>query len=315
MREKHAKATKPKPTKKPKLRSAPVPKALTERRKSTRPPPTPKEMQWQRDTFVHTFFKKGAEFTEELLTENDRLRKHTRELETDNAMLRSQLASDEAIRDLLKRIDKLEREKGALLSHITEAEAVSTRFTSRYSEMEDELATLANLYVASYQLHSTLNLRRVLKHLQELLQQLVGARTHAIYMSDPSAKELVLVASEGIDPKRMARLAIVRDELSAPMVERAFLTGVDVIKGGPLAKAGEGDPAAIVPMRFDDRIVGVIVVYSVFEQKPAFLPVDLELFKMLSAHAACALTGAFLFAAARGELPRPSDLLAAANGS
>ncbi len=133
-------------------------------------------------------------------------------------------------------------------------------------------------------------------------------------MSDPSARELVLVASEGLDSTKMARLAIQRDELSAPMIERAYLTGVDVIKSGPLAKAGVNDPAAIVPMRFDDRIVGVIVVYSVFEQKPAFLPVDLELFKMLSAHAACALTGAFLFAAARGELPRPADLLAAANG-
>jgi GAF domain-containing protein len=99
------------------------------------------------------------------------------------------------------------------------------------------------------------------------------------------------------------------------MIERAFLTGIEMIKSGPLAKAGKDNPAAVVPMRFDDRIVGVIVVYSVFEQKPAFLPVDLELFKMLSAHAACALTGAFLFAAANGVLPRPSDLLAATNGT
>ncbi len=164
MREKHAKVAKQKPTTKKAKPRAPklAPNALAERRKSTRPPPSPQEMQWQRDTFVHTFFKKGAEFTEELLRENERLRKFGRELETDNAALRTQLASDEAIRDLFKRIDKLEREKRSLLSHITEAEAVSTRFTSRYSEMEDELATLANLYVASYQLHSTLNLRRVI---------------------------------------------------------------------------------------------------------------------------------------------------------
>ncbi len=318
MPEKHAKIAKQKPAKKPTLRNklvaAPAPKAPTERRK-TQPPPSPKEMQWQRANFVDTFFKKGAEFTGELVQENDRLRKHNRDLETDNLALRTQLASDEAIRDLLKRIDRLEREKGALLSHITEAEAVSTRFTSRYSEMEEELSTLANLYVASYQLHSTLDLRRVVKHLQELLQQLVGARTHAIYMSDATAKDLVLVASEGIDPSKMARLPIQRDELSAPMIERAFLTGIEMIKSGPLAKAGKDNPAAVVPMRFDDRIVGVIVVYSVFEQKPAFLPVDLELFKMLSAHAACALTGAFLFAAANGVLPRPSDLLAATNGT
>ena len=302
--QKRAKAAKRATSKKSTALKAPQPEP---RRKSTRPPA---DLGWQRETFVHTFFKKGAEFTEELLRENDRLRKQSRELESDNAALRTQLASDEAIRDLLKRIDRLEREKGALLSHINEAEAVSTRFTTRYSEMEEELSTLANLYVASYQLHSTLHLPRVIKHIQELLQQLVGARTHAIYMFDPTIKELVLVAGEGLDASKNARLPVVREDSAAPVVERAFLTGVHTIKEGPLAKTGERDPAAVVPMRFDDRVVGVIVVYSVFEQKPAFLPVDLELFKMLAAHAASALTGAFLFAAAKGELPRPTDLLA-----
>lgn len=301
------------PAPKQKRDTKPPPQQTTlARRKSERPPPH--DVGWQRETFVHTFFKKGAEFTEELLHENDRLRAQNRHLERDNAGLRTQLASDEAIRDLLKRIDRLEKEKSTLLSHISEAEAVSTRVTTRYSEMEEELSTLANLYVASYQLHSTLRLPRVVKHIQELLQQLVGARTHAFYMSDDAAKELVLVASEGLDVSKMSRLAVVRDELTAPVVERAFLTGVETIKSGPLAKAGLGDPAAVVPMRFDDRVVGVIVVYSVFEQKPAFLPVDLELFKMLAAHAASALTGAFLFAAAKGQLPRPADFLAAQRG-
>src|SRR5689334_20445927 len=69
------------------------------------------ERKMQRDTFVHTFFKKGAEFTDELLRENDRLRKQQIELDADNTRLRSQLASDEAIRDLLRKIDQLEREK------------------------------------------------------------------------------------------------------------------------------------------------------------------------------------------------------------
>ena len=52
--------------------------------------------------FVHTFFKKGAEFTEELLKENEKLRARALELEGENASLRSTVASDQAMRDLMR---------------------------------------------------------------------------------------------------------------------------------------------------------------------------------------------------------------------
>src|SRR5579862_5513010 len=95
-------------------------------RRSDRPPvDLAAQLKVQRDSFVHTFFKKGAEFTEELLHENERLRKAQADVESENAALRTQLASDEAIRDLLRKIEDLEREKSLLLSNMREAEAVS----------------------------------------------------------------------------------------------------------------------------------------------------------------------------------------------
>src|ERR1700677_874834 len=104
-------------------------------RRSDRPPvDLAAQLKLQRDSFVSTFFKKGAEFTEELVVENDRLRGALGDLERDNAALRTQLASDEAIRDLLRKIDDLEREKQALLSHVHEAEAHSTQFSSRQDQ-------------------------------------------------------------------------------------------------------------------------------------------------------------------------------------
>src|SRR5438094_285668 len=93
------------------------------------------DLRQQRDTCVHTFFKKGAEFTEELLKENARLRTQMIKVEQDNAAVRTQLASDEAIGDALRKIEALEREKQELLSQFTAAEAVTTRFTSRYAEI------------------------------------------------------------------------------------------------------------------------------------------------------------------------------------
>src|SRR5690242_5542030 len=92
-------------------------------RRSDRPPSdVGGELKAQRDKFVHTFFKRGAEFTEELVKENDRLRKQILLVEAENTRLRTQLASDTAIRDLLKKIEQLEQEKEDLLSSVHEAE-------------------------------------------------------------------------------------------------------------------------------------------------------------------------------------------------
>jgi len=63
-----------------------------------------------------------------------------------------------------------------------------------------------------------------------------------------------------------------------------------------------------LPMRIDDRIVGVIIVYSVLPQKEHFVSVDFELFKMLGAHAASALVGAMLYAAGDARLPDATKL-------
>jgi len=275
-------------------------------RRSDRPPvDLAAQLKLQRESFVSTFFRKGAEFTEELVTENDRLRAALADAERDNAALRTQLASDEAIRDLLRKIDDLEREKQALLSHVHEAEAHTTQFTNRHAQIEEELANLANLHVASYHLHSTLRLPMVVRHLRELLQQLVGARAYAIYVADDARGELVAIAAEGLEATDLLPIpygAGETQEDARGTVERAFVTGIARVEEGPL-DATRHQPAACLPMRVDDRAVGVIVIHALLAQKTRFVAVDFELFKMLGLHAASALVGAQLFAAADGRVP------------
>jgi GAF domain-containing protein len=275
-------------------------------RRSDRPPvDLAAQLKLQRDSFVSTFFKKGAEFTEELVAENDRLRGAMADLERENASLRTQLASDEAIRDLLRKIEELEREKQALLSHVHEAEAYSTQFTSRHAQVEEELANLANLHVASYHLHSTMRLPLVVRHLRELLQQLVGARAYAIYVADDARGELVAIAAEGRDVVQLTAIPYgageTHDDAQAA-VERAFVTGIAHVEEGPIHD-DRVSPAACLPMTIDDRAVGVIAIYALLPQKGAFVAVDFELFKMLGRHAGSALVGAELFAAADGRIP------------
>ncbi|MGO8999642.1 MAG: GAF domain-containing protein [Polyangiaceae bacterium] len=278
--------------------------------KKSRPPKraeTFEDVRTQRTAFVSTFFKKGAELTEELLKENERLRTALRKAETDNAALRTQLRSDDAIREALKKIDQLEKEKEALLSQFSQAEAVTNRFTTRYSEIEEELANLANLYVASYQLHSAIRLPTVVQHLRELLAQLVGARSHAVFVVDEKKHLLVPISSDGVDLDRLPRVPLAEGveppKGGAAVLERVFLTGVPHIEEGDVSHSSLDSPAACLPMRIEERAVGVIAVYELLPQKERFVAVDFELFKMLAAHAATALVGAMLYAHADGKLP------------
>ncbi len=272
--------------------------------RATPRPPSRHPVAAEKVDAVQSVFRKSAMLAEELITDVEKLREAKMALETENASLRTHLAKNSALKELLDKIRMLEREKSLLLSHVQDAEAASTRYSARYGEMEEELSKLANVYIASYQLHSTLRLSRVVRHLKELLQQLVGARAYGIYWAE-GPKNLVLIASENIDEKRHGKIHPGGDDPASPAVERAFLTGVPSIAEGELPHHGESAPAAVVPMHFDDRVVGIIVVFSVFEQKTRFLPVDFELFKMLGAHAASALTGALLYAAPGAKIPGP----------
>ncbi|HHH30208.1 MAG TPA: hypothetical protein ENK57_17965, partial [Polyangiaceae bacterium] len=54
-------------------------------------------------------------------------------------------------------------------------------------------------------------------------------------------------------------------------------------------------PIAVIPMMARDRVVGVIAIATVFDQKTAWAAVDHELFSLLGSHAATALIAANLY--------------------
>jgi hypothetical protein len=288
-------------------------------RRSDRPGPGGVEdLKEKRDAFLHTFFKRGAELTDEVVDENRRLRAQIERLEEDNAALRKQVASDRAMRDLLRKIDELEREKSRLLSTVTEQEEVTGRIVNRFAEIESELESFANLYVASFQLHQSLRLRTVVRHIRELLVQLVGARSLAVYFVDEEGRRLAPIASEGVDVETLPTLALgdgAAGESTEPLepldpvsavIERAFLTGVAHVAEGDVASR----PVACLPMKVEDRTVGAIVVYDLLAQKPALVTVDRELFKLLGAHAGATIFAAYLYTSGDTRLPAPESLRA-----
>lgn len=257
------------------------------------------DLKKERDAFVQQFFRKGAQLTEELLRENERLRERIDELSQEVQALRHHLASDNAMRELLGKIEALEKEKRELLSRTSASQAATDQYSERYQEVEGELAHLANLHIATSELVRGRSVRQVLRILKELLAQLLGAGAFAVYHVTPDGGELVALASEGVPASAVARLIV-----SESAVGRAFLRGeIKQESVGDTSKGTLATPAAVIPLDLDGSRMGAIAIFATLPQKTEWVQADTELFRILSQHAAAALVHAKLYSDARGALP------------
>lgn len=239
-------------------------------------------------------FRKGEEFTQELLRENERLRYKLVELEE------KLKEGDEAkIKFLEERIHILEKEKKELQERYRQVEAENKDFAAKYVEVEEENNNLANLYVASYQLHSTLDFNEVLRIVLEIAINLIGAERFSIMIMDEKTQELTAVASEGLN----------KDDI--PTIK----FGEGII--GKVAKKGESyfteyvsgrtstdllNPLVCIPLKIKEHVIGVIVIYSLFIQKESFTNIDYELFNLLAGHAATAIFSSKLYTQSERKL-------------
>jgi nitrate/nitrite-specific signal transduction histidine kinase len=261
--------------------------------------------------FIETFFKRGAEFTEELMRENERLRYRVVQLEEERRALLSRGdptpgSAQSTLRELVSRIESLEAERQEILNRYAGVERANHDFSSRYHDIERENNNLANLYVASYQLHSTLDLREVTQIILEILLNFVGAKTFAVQLVDEEKHRLRTLAAEGMDRARVPEPA-----LGDGRVGQAIASGEPFYDEKSLrGKIDLAQPGIVVPLKLRDRVFGAIVVWELLVQKTALADVDYELFNLLGAHAAAALMGAKLNAELNG---RPPALWAAAD--
>jgi hypothetical protein len=255
------------------------------------------DLKSERDKFMKSFTR-GSRLTDEFIQDYERLLDRLQDLEAENAGLRARIAADRAVRDLVTKIEALETEKRELLSRTSRAEAITNQFTTRVQEVETEFANLANLYVASNQLHSSLSPRGVTRRIKEVLAQLVGAECYSMYLVNQDGTELVPIASEGVPGGKLTPVPV-----DGTLIGDVQRTGSAVVDEDCDPSRGAFDqPAAIIPLSVDDRVVGVIAIFSTLSQKKRFDAVDFELFKLLGQQAASALVSASLFAR-EGRLP------------
>jgi transcriptional regulator with GAF, ATPase, and Fis domain len=243
-------------------------------------------------------FKKGEEFTQELLKENEKLRYKVAKFEEVNKF--SDREESFKAHSLEERVKFLEEENQQLLDRYRVVEDENKDFANRYIEVEAENNNLANLYVASYQLHSTLDFNESLKIILEIVMNLIGAEEFSIMMLDEKTNELTIVAQEGMGPE--ARPSV---KLGEGIIGRAAKTGESFYREGDPTDLKGVDylhPLVVIPLKIKEHVIGVIVIYKLLVQKQSFSNVDYELFSMLAGHAATALFSSKLYSQSERKL-------------
>lgn len=243
------------------------------------------------------FFNRGIELTKELIQENERLRRRIVQIETEQtAAARNPHEWEKLRRELISRIQSLEVERDNALERLREVESENQHFAERFVEVEEENNALANLYVASFQLHSTLDLSEVLKIVLEIVINLVGAEVFAVYVVDEKTRRLEAVASEGEPLESFPSVP-----LGSGVIGACVQSG-DTWCGDASGSTDFEAPIACIPLRVQDQSLGVIAIYRLLQQKERFTPLDHELFTLLAGHAATAIFSSRLYAQSERKL-------------
>ncbi len=196
---------------------------------------------------------------------------------------------------------------------LASAESDIKELASRLVDSEHQGGRLMNLYVATYQLHSTLDPAEVQATIAEIAINLLGAAQFVLLLRRDEEEGLEIALREGgaDGADRAADPLYGGDTYQGgdPMVDATLADGV--LRLGPTA---ESRALAAVPLRVHDEIVGALVVRKLLDHKPILRSEDRDLLDLLSAHAAIALFAARLFATKDRKLRTLESLVKLARG-
>jgi hypothetical protein len=208
-------------------------------------------------------------------------------LETDlEACRQSRIDLEDLVDGLTARTTGLERRlereregKEKLLRKVAGIEEQNREVSDRYAEVARRNNDLASLYVASFQLHGTLERAEILAVIREIVINLIGSEEFAVLSRLDDSNQLEMITSFGLDERSPMPLD--------PRLEQVLETGETVI----FDPAPDADGlVAAVPLMLGSEVTGLIAIYSLLPQKEGRLgELDRELCSLLSRQAAAAL--------------------------
>ncbi|MFL6259385.1 MAG: GAF domain-containing protein [Thermoanaerobaculia bacterium] len=202
-----------------------------------------------------------------------------------------------------ERIAELER-------RLATAESDVKELASRLVDSEHQGGRLMNLYVATYQLHATLDPAEVQATIAEIAINLLGAHQFVLLLRrDEEGEGYEIALLEGMYDGVLPLYDGESYRGGDPMVDQTLKDGV--LRLGP---TGESQALAAVPLRVQNDIVGALVVLKLLDHKPILRAEDRDLLDLLSAHAASAMFAARLFATKDRKLRTLESLVKLARG-
>jgi hypothetical protein len=194
------------------------------------------------------------------------------------------------VQDLLEQIEKLESYAATVVGERDVLRGEKERLAGRYTQVERRSANLANLYVAAYRLHSTLERAEVLAAIQEIVVNLIGCEEVAVFEREGELERLSLVAGQGLAEDMPSAVPF-----GAGVIGRAAAGGSTLVVGpGEAALPHETGITACVPLKVGGRVTGAIAIFRLLGHKAGLEELDYELFELLGTHAATALVSSRL---------------------
>src|SRR5216684_2642068 len=231
-----------------------------------------KENETSPGAYVDKIREDTGRYMRQLLQEHENLRLSFAQIENENMRLKEEAAR------LRQELDSRGREEEALHKKLEDVGHETQDYMRRFAELESSNTNLANLYVASYQLHGTLNRQAVLDAIVEIIVNLVGSEQFGVF--EGNASSLALTCSVGVDDLTIHRMRERDAQLwDAALAGRAYIRGEESTEG----------MVACIPLKLDNDVTGVIAIFALLPHKPGLEPLDHELFDLLATHAATAL--------------------------
>lgn len=219
----------------------------------------------------------------DLKGQNERLRAMVAALESDRTRLqvekiRLQEQLMNARENLAQRID----EHSSLLRRLSEVQEENESVASRFLEIETQNTNLANLYVAGYQLHGSLDRPRVLGAIKEILINLIGSEDFAIFERD--GEDRLRMIDWFDEPMHMFQEV----RFGEGIIGQVAATGETFVSNGEQGRSV--GMTACVPLQVDGRVTGAIAIFRLLPQKHDGLEaLDEELLELLASQAGIAL--------------------------
>lgn len=223
-------------------------------------------------------------YLRELLAETDRLRRVAAEAASEVHRLGEEnRALGVRLREREEELTRFREEHAQLADQLSATTSERERFLRDFVDLEQRNNDLANLYVATYRLHGTLDEQDVLTAIAEIVINLIGCEQFGLFDLDRASRELRLIHAFGLPAHVEAKL-----DASQGILGRAVELGEVVVvdENVTAALAHERGLTACVPLKVGSHVSGALLLFALLPQKRGRLAaIDTELLELLASQA------------------------------